>query len=85
MNVKRELAKNLDKSINSYMGYKTFQKLSFKNIFKKWSRNLETEWNTIPLCSERFEKDPLKHPRLEPNAECYIFEDKNEKFNAPSF
>ena len=41
--------------------------------------------NTIPLCSGRFEKGPLDHPRLEQNAECYIFVDENEKFDAPSF
>ena len=85
MNVKIELAKNLDKSINSNMGSKKFSKLFTKDIFKKWSRNLKTKVNGILLCSGRFEKVSFKYPRLEPNAEGYIFVDENKKFKAPSF
>ena len=81
MNVKIELAKNLDKSINSLMESKKFPKLSTKDIFEKWSRNLKTELNIGPLCSGRFDKGPLKHPRLESNAKRNIFVDENQYTN----
>ena len=45
--------------------------------------NLKTELNKIPLCSGRFVKGPLQHPRLEPKNKCFSFAD--EKFDAPSF
>ena len=41
INIKNELAKNLDQSINSYMGSKTVPKLSTKVISEKWSKNLK--------------------------------------------
>ena len=53
MNVKIELAKNLDKSINSYTGSKKFPKYGMDDVFERWSRNLKTELNTIPLCAGR--------------------------------
>ena len=67
--VKIELTKNLEKSCNSYMGSKKFPKLSLKNIFRQWSRNLKTVLNTIPLCLGSFVKGPLQNSRSEPNAE----------------
>ena len=81
MNVKIKLAKNLDKSINSYIGSKRFSKLSTKNIFEKWSRNLKTALNTILLCSGPFKKGSLQHPRLELNASYNIFVGENVKFD----
>ena len=85
INIEIKLASNLDESINSNMGSKRFSKLSTKDIFEKSSRNLKTKLNTIPLCSGRFEKVTLQHPRLQSNVECYIFVDENDKFDAPSF
>ena len=68
MIVKSELAKNLDKRINSYTGWRTFQKLSINDSFEKWFRNLKTDLNTIPSCQGRLEKCPLQHPRAEPSS-----------------
>ena len=56
MYVKIELAKNLDKSINSYIDYKKLPKLCSKDIFEKWSRNLNTELNTIFIMFRTFRK-----------------------------
>ena len=67
------------------MGSRRFPKLSTKDIFDKWSRNLKTELNTIPLCSGRFEKESLQNPRLEPNASYDIFMDVNGKFDSLLF
>ena len=50
MNVKIKLAENLEKSNNSYMGYKKFSSLSSKSSFVIWRKNFKTESNTIPLC-----------------------------------
>ena len=47
MYVKIQLAKNLDKSINSYMGSKRFSKLGGRDSFEKWNRNMNTELSTI--------------------------------------
>ena len=60
LNVKVELVKNLDKSINSYTGSKKFPKYGSKYLFEKWSRNLTTELITIPLCAGRLESGTVR-------------------------
>ena len=85
LNVKIEMAKNLDKSINSYTGSKKFPKYGSKDVFEKWSRNLTTELNTIPLCAGRLESGALENPRVEPNSEFIIFIDENDEFDTSLF
>ena len=85
MNVKIKLAENLDKSINASTSSKKFTKLGTKDIFERWSRNLKTELNTIPLCAGRLETGPLVHPRVEPRPEYYIFMDEDGKFDSELF
>ena len=80
MYVKIQLAKNLDKSINSYMGSKRFPKLGGRDSFEKWNRNMNTELSTIPLCAGRLETGALKNPRVEPMPECNIFMDEYDVF-----
>ena len=75
----------MDKSSNSVTGSKEIPRYGMKDVFEKWSRNLKTELNPIPLYAGRPESGALENPRVEPDSKSIIFIDENDEFDTSLF
>jgi hypothetical protein len=91
MDMKIRQAENLIQELQRQSSIKKDKITKFKDgdVFEKFTRQLQSEIFTVPLCANRFELGNLINPRVEPNPESPIFymvsEDGEEIFQASAF
>ena len=91
MDMKIRQAENLIQELQRQSSIKKDKITKYKDgdVFEKFSRQLQSEIFTVPLCANRFELGNLVNPRIEPDPESPIFymvnEDGEEVFQASAF
>ena len=75
MDMKIRQAENLIQELQRQSSIKKDKITKYKDgdVFEKFSRQLQSEIFTVPLCANRFELGNLINPRVEPNPESPIF------------